>query len=62
MPKKEATTVEVTLTYNKDTKNTHQFVSNDDGAAVSALYINKSALDGAKVGPGTKLTLSIAVS
>lgn len=55
-------TTEVTLTFDKETKNTYRFATDDDKAAVSTVYINKSALNGAKVGDSTKLTLSITIS
>lgn len=40
---KKSKTITVEMTVDKDTKNTRKYLADDDNAAISTLYINKSA-------------------
>ncbi len=38
--------ITVTLPWKKETKGSHQYASDEEGLAVSTVYIRKSAIDG----------------
>ncbi len=54
--------ITVTLEKSKETKGTYRFDSPDPNAAITSIYVRKSAFDGGKVPPRITLTVAEAQS